>query len=74
MKPEDGGVVTLAATSDQVDSALALRDKKAKIVAVVQANSHRLVILQDAEKPLNRSTREAAIFERWSGALARLAK
>jgi hypothetical protein len=74
IKPEDGGVVTLAATSDQVDSALSLRDTKARIIAVVHTNSHRLVVLQDAEKPLNRSTREAAVFEHWSGALARLAK
>jgi len=74
MKPEMVPAVTLAATSDQVDSALGLRHTKVRAVTVVQGNLHRLLILQDAASPLNHSTREAAIFERWNGALARLAK
>jgi hypothetical protein len=74
MKPDNGSPVTFGATSDQVESALALRDTKAKALVVVQGNVQRLLILQDAVKPRNRSTREAEIFERWNGALARLAK
>ncbi len=73
MKTEAGSV-TFAATSQQVDSALLLRHTKVRAVTVVQGNSHRLIILQDADLPLNSSTREAAIYERWQGALKRLAQ
>lgn len=74
MKTEAGSDVTFAATSAQVDSALDLRHTKATAVAVVQGKSHRLIILQEADRPLNHSTREVAIYERWEGALKRLAQ
>jgi hypothetical protein len=74
IKSEDSGLVTFTATSEQVESALNLRDKRVRAVAVVVANSYRLIILQEADRPLNQSTREEAVYQRWRGALKRLAQ
>jgi len=73
LKTEDR-TVTLAATSEQVDRALLLRDLKVRAIAVVEGNVERLLIVQDAQLPLNHSTREIAVYQRWEGALKRLAQ
>jgi hypothetical protein len=66
--------VALSATAEQVDSALELRGADVLAVAVVRGSTHRLLILQDSQLPINRSTRDAAIFARWDGLLQRLAQ
>ena len=70
----DSMTVTLTATSAQVDTALELRQASVRAIAVVQGNSRRLLILQASHLPINRSTREGAIFGRWDGVLRRLAQ
>ena len=65
--------VTLLATSQQVDTALDLRYSTVRAIAVIQGASHRLLILQESHLPVNRSTRDAAVYERWQGVLQRLA-
>ncbi len=66
--------LTLVATPAQVDRALNLRHLKVRAVAVVEDNLERLLMIQDAESPVNRSTRELAIYQRWEEALRRLAQ
>jgi hypothetical protein len=68
------GFVSLSASTDHVEKALNLRGTEVIAVAVVQGNSHRLLIIQDAQLPINTSTRDAAVFERWNGILRRLAQ
>ena len=70
----DTAGVTLTATTEQVDKALNLRNAEVVAVAVAQGATHRLLILQASHLEINRSTREAAVFDRWSGLLQRLAK
>jgi hypothetical protein len=70
----DKGIVTLTATTAHVDTALALRGADVLAVAVVQGTSHRLLILQGSQLPINQSTRDIAVFDRWSGILRRLAQ
>jgi hypothetical protein len=70
----DKTTVTLAGTSQQVDTALELRNSSVRGIAVVQGNSRRLLILQESDMPINRSSRETAIFGRWDGVLRRLAQ
>ena len=74
LKTEGGSTTTLIATPEQVDKALSLRHLKVRAIAVVESNAERLLIIQDAELPLNQSTREIAIYQRWEGALKRLAR
>jgi hypothetical protein len=45
-----------------------------RAIAVVEDNLERLLVLQDAESPVNQSTRELAIYQRWEEALKRLAQ
>lgn len=66
--------VTLSATSQQVDRALDLRYSSVTAVTVVQGTAHRLLILQASHLPIYRSTRDAAVFDRWRGVLQRLAQ
>jgi hypothetical protein len=70
----DTSLVTLTATSRQVETALTLRSLLVRGIAVVHGASRRLLSLQEANRPITRETRELAIFERWKGALARLAQ
>jgi hypothetical protein len=74
IKTDAATTVTLAATQKQVDVALGLRFDKIRAVAVDQGGSRRLLILQEVNRPINRSTRDAAIFDRWEGVLRRLAQ
>ena len=67
-------LVTLTATAHQVETALTLRSLLVRGIAVVNGTSRRLLNLQEANLPIARETRERAIFERWNGALARLAQ
>jgi hypothetical protein len=57
-----------------VETALQLRHTGVRAMAVVQGNSQRLLILQEAQARIHRFTRESAIFERWNGVLTRLAQ
>ena len=66
--------MTVDATPDQAEKALDLRHSRVRAIAVVQGKAARLLILQDAAAPINRSTREAAVFARWGGVLRRLAQ
>jgi hypothetical protein len=66
--------VSLSASTEHVEKALSLRGSEVIAVAVVQGSSHRLLIIQDSQSPLNTSTRDAAVFERWNGVLRRLAQ
>ncbi len=72
IKTEDTSVAFLA-TPKQVDTALKLRFTTVRIIAVVQGTSHRLLILKDSQLPINKSTRTAAVYERWDSVLRRLA-
>ena len=65
--------VVLKATAAQVETALGLRSLHIRARAVVHGNSRKLLLLQESHLPINRSTQESAIFERWHGLLARLA-
>jgi hypothetical protein len=66
-------VVSLTATATQVETALKLRSINIRSLAVIHGSSRRLLLLQESSIPMNRSTQEAAIFQRWKGLLARLA-
>jgi hypothetical protein len=70
----DTATEILAATPEQVETALQLRHTGVRAMAVVQGNSQRLLILQEAQARIHRFTRESAIFERWNGVLTRLAQ
>ncbi|MBV9760920.1 MAG: hypothetical protein JO340_10180 [Acidobacteriaceae bacterium] len=74
IKTQVGETLDLTATEDQVDRALALRAATVIAVAVEHGASHRLLIVQDANEPIDQSTRDIAVFERWSGLLEQLAK
>jgi hypothetical protein len=70
----DTTTVTVDATADQANKALELRHSSVRVVAVIQGKTARLLMLQDAHAPINRATREAAIFARWDGVLRKLAQ
>ena len=74
IKTQSGSTVNFIATPKQVDIALGLRSQSIRIVAVEQGASHRLLIIQESNRPINRSTRDVAVFERWEGVLRRLAQ
>ncbi|HEX7681352.1 MAG TPA: hypothetical protein VF713_24675 [Thermoanaerobaculia bacterium] len=66
--------VSLSASADHVEKALDLRGSEIIAVAVVQGSSHRLLIIQDSQSPINTSTRDVVVFDRWNGILRRLAQ
>lgn len=70
----EAGSATLAATAEQVEAALGLRDVRVKAVAVVQGSEQRLLVLQRSGLPLVRASRQEAIYDRWQGVLRRLAQ
>ncbi|MDO8430790.1 MAG: hypothetical protein Q7S58_00120 [Candidatus Binatus sp.] len=68
------GSITFAATAEQVDAALRLRESEVTALGVFQDNAHRLLILRDTKTAATPSTRESAIYDRWQTVLKRLAQ
>jgi hypothetical protein len=68
------GPIVLLATAEQVEMALKLRRAEIIARAVVENARNRLLFIQPSDLPLNRSTRESAIYDRWRVLLSRLAQ
>lgn len=70
----DATTEILAATPQQVETALELRHDSVRAIVVIQDGLQRVLILQHADASIHRSTRESAIFDRWDSVLRRLAQ
>ncbi len=70
----DRAVVHVSATAKQVESALNLRHSTVRAVVVSAETGQRLLFIQDVNDPVYKSTRDAAIYERWNELLVRLAQ
>lgn len=66
--------ITFLANEQQVEVAVQLRHSKVMAVGVKDSSGFRLLILQDQNKAIYKSTRETVVFEKWNGLLERLAK
>ena len=70
-----GGLVTLSASQEQVDAALAMRLVEIDVLAVAEPSKMRLLRFTTAEfTPPSAVEREAFVFGTWSGLLNRLAQ
>ena len=73
-KSEDGALVTIVASANQVEKALELRSARVRALILRHGLKSRLMSMEDTSTPPFRANPEIHLFRKWDGLLRRLAQ